>query len=265
MTDVLATVDQAGTATVTLHRPALHNAFNEGVIAELTQLFDQLGRDPDVRVILLKGNGPSFSAGADLDWMRRMAGYTRDQNHADALGLATMLRTLNRCPKPTIAVVHGAAFGGGVGLVACCDIAVAAESATFCLSEVKLGLIPATIGPYVVAAMGERACRRYFLTAERFSAAEAQAAGLVHQVVPAEQLNEAVATLVKRLGEGGPVAQAAAKQLVFDCANQPVTDALISDTAERIARIRASDEGREGVSAFLEKRKAAWVQPAGDK
>ncbi|MBB6250894.1 enoyl-CoA hydratase/isomerase family protein [Nitrospirillum iridis] len=266
MNDVLAMVDEAGIATVTLNRPALHNAFNEDVIAELTALFERLGADPLVRVVLLRGTGPSFSAGADLDWMRRMAGYSRDQNHADALGLATLLRTLNNCPKPTIAVVHGAAYGGGVGLVACCDMAVAAEGATFCLSEVKLGLIPATIGPYVVAAMGERACRRYFLTAERFSATEAQALGLVHQVVPADQLDTAVAALVKRLGEGGPAAQRAAKDLIFACANRPVDDDLASDTAERIARIRASDEGREGVAAFLEKRKASWVRPpAGDK
>ncbi|MDE1150699.1 MAG: enoyl-CoA hydratase/isomerase family protein [Azospirillaceae bacterium] len=266
MSDVLAMVDDAGIATVTLDRPALHNAFNEGVIADLTRLFEQLGADPAIRAIQLRANGPSFSAGADLDWMRRMAGYSRDQNHADALALATMLRTLNTCPKPTIGVVQGAAYGGGVGLVACCDIAVVAEGATFCLSEVKLGLIPATIAPYVVAAMGERACRRYFLTAERFGAEEAHALGLVHQVVPADQLDAAVATLVKRLLEAGPAAQAAAKDLIFACANRPVTDDLVSDTAERIARIRASEEGREGVAAFLEKRKPNWVAaPVGDK
>ena len=260
--DVLTSRGADGVATVTLNRPDVHNAFNEAVIAALTAAFAELGADPSVRAVLLRGNGPSFSAGADLTWMKRMAGYTREQNREDAMGLATMLKTLNFLPKPTIAVVHGAAFGGGVGLVACCDMAVAADTASFCLSEVKLGLIPATIGPYVVAAMGERACRRYFLTAERFGAADAKAAGLVHEVVPAAELDAAVAKLLARLKEGGPMAQAASKDLIFAVGNRPVDDALISDTADRIAATRAGPEGREGVGAFLEKRKPSWLAQA---
>ncbi|HYE01451.1 MAG TPA: enoyl-CoA hydratase/isomerase family protein [Alphaproteobacteria bacterium] len=260
--DVLTSRGADGVATVTLNRPDVHNAFNEAVIAALTAAFAELGADPSVRAVLLRGNGPSFSAGADLTWMKRMAGYTREQNREDAMGLATMLKTLNFLPKPTIAVVHGAAFGGGVGLVACCDMAVAADTASFCLSEVKLGLIPATIGPYVVAAMGERACRRYFLTAERFGAADAKAAGLVHEVVPAAELDAAVAKLLARLKEGGPDAQGAAKDLIFAVGNRPVDDALISDTADRIAATRAGPEGREGVGAFLEKRRPSWLAQA---
>ena len=255
---VLVAVAGDGVATVTLNRPELHNAFNDTVIADLTRILAGLGADPAVRVVVLRAAGKSFSAGADLGWMRRMAGYSADENFADAMGLAYLMHSLDRLPKPTVAVVQGAAFGGGVGLVAACDIAIAAEGASFCLSEVKLGLIPAVISPYVVAAMGERACRRYFLTAERFSAAEALRLGLVHAVVEAGALEAALAGILERLRDGGPEAQSAAKELIFAVAGRPVDDALIRDTARRIAGRRASAEGREGTAAFLEKRQPVW-------
>src|SRR5512132_950738 len=247
-----------GVATVTLHRPEVHNAFDDEVIAELMQAFRRLGADPAVRVVVLRAEGKSFSAGADLDWMQRVACYSHDQNVADAMALAEMLHALDACPKPTLALVQGPAYGGGVGLVAACDIAVAAETAFFALTEVRLGLIPAVISPYVIAAIGERACRRYLLTAERFSAADAYRLGLVHQVVPADRLDAAVADLVARLRECGAAAQAAAKELIRDVACRPIDNAVVRDGAERIARQRASAEGREGVAAFLEKRKPAW-------
>lgn len=256
--DVLCETRGDGVATVTMNRPDVHNAFNDAVIAELTRTLHRLGEDASVRVVVLRGAGRSFSAGADLGWMRRMAGYSRDENTADALHLAGLMRTLNFLPKPTVAAVHGPAFGGGVGLVACCDIAVASEAASFSLSEVRLGLIPAAISPYVVAAMGERAARRAFLTAERFDAREAHRVGLVHEVAPADGFEAAVDAVVARLLEGGPRAQAASKDLIFAVAGRPVDDALMRDTAERIAVRRASDEGREGVTAFLEKRDPSW-------
>lgn len=259
MSDIRTHIDAAGVATLTLDRPELHNAFNEQVIADLTVSLAQLGAREEVRAVLLRAEGASFCAGADLDWMRRMAGQGDAANRADAQALAHLFHTLDTLPKPTIAVVQGPAYGGGVGLVACCDMAVASYSATFCLSEVRLGLIPATIGPYVVAAIGARACRRYFLTAERFTASTAQSLGLVQEVVAAASLDATVAKLVKRLLDGAPQAQAAAKVLIRDCADRPLDQALIDDTAERIARIRATAPAREGLSAFLEKRKAAWV------
>ncbi|WP_188261578.1 enoyl-CoA hydratase/isomerase family protein [Azospirillum tabaci] len=258
MSDILIDIASDGVATVTMNRAEVHNAFNEQVIADLTDAFLSLGSNPDVRVILLRGAGKSFSAGADLGWMKKMAGYSHDENVQDAMGLATMLRTLDECPKPTIAVVQGPAFGGGVGLVAACDIAISAETASFALTEVRLGLIPAVISPYVVAAMGERACRRYFLTAERFSAAEALRLGLLHQTVPAAELDAAVEAMVRNLLQCGPASQTAAKELIRAVARRPLDDALVRGTAERIARQRASDEGREGVGAFLEKREPAW-------
>lgn len=247
-----------GVASVILARPAIHNAFNEVMIAELTSAFLALGEDASVRAVLLKAEGKSFSAGADLDWMKRMATYGLPENLADAKALAGLMRSLNELAKPTIACVQGAAFGGGVGLVACCDMAVAVEGALFCLSEVKLGLIPAVISPYVIAAIGARAARRWFLTAERFDAAEAHRLGLVHQRVAAEDLDAAVETLLVRLGEGAPGAQAAAKDLIFAVADRPVTDALVADTAQRIAGLRSGSEGREGIAAFLEKRAPVW-------
>ena len=258
-TSILTDIRDDGIATVTMNRAEVHNAFNDQVIAEMTATLRRLGEDDRVRAVVLRAAGKSFSAGADLGWMQRMAGYGREENLRDAEGLAELMRTLNFLPRPTIAVVQGAAFGGGVGLVACCDIAIAAEGASFSLSEVKLGLIPAVISPYVVAAIGERASRRYFLTAERFAADEALRIGLVHQVVPADRLDEALDSVLARLAEGGPAAQKAAKDLIFAVAHRPVNAAVIRDTAERIATIRASSEGRGGLAAFLEKRKPAWT------
>ena len=258
-TSILTDIRDDGIATITMNRAEVHNAFNDQVIAEMTATLRRLGEDDRVRAVVLRAAGKSFSAGADLGWMQRMAGYGREENLRDAEGLAELMRTLNFLPRPTIAVVQGAAFGGGVGLVACCDIAIAAEGASFSLSEVKLGLIPAVISPYVVAAIGERASRRYFLTAERFAADEALRIGLVHQVVPVDRLDEALDSVLARLAEGGPAAQKAAKDLIFAVAHRPVNAAVIRDTAERIATIRASSEGREGLAAFLEKRKPAWT------
>lgn len=246
-------------ATVTLNRPDLRNAFNEGAIAELARVFDELGRNDAVRAVVLAANGPSFCAGADLNWMKKMAGYSHDENEADAMRLADMLRTIYLCPKPTVARVQGDCYAGGMGLVAACDIVVASETAGFCLSEVKLGLIPATISPYVIKAMGEQAARRYFLTAERFDAAEAQRIGVAHAVVAPEALDATVAGIVKALVNNSPHAVQQAKTLVREIVGQPVDDALLLDTAGRIAAIRASTEGREGVASFLEKRKPTWI------
>jgi len=246
-------------ATVTLNRPELRNAFNESAIAELALAFDELGRNELVRAIVLAANGPAFCAGADLNWMKKMAGYSHAENAADAARLANMLRTIYLCPKPVVAKVQGDCYAGGMGLVAACDIVVAAVGVNFCLSEVKLGLIPATISPYVIKAMGEQAARRYFLTAERFDASAAQRMGFAHDVVAPEALDATVAALVKALVSNSPNAVVEAKKLVREVVDLPVTDALLSDTAERIAAIRASSEGREGVASFLEKRKPAWL------
>jgi methylglutaconyl-CoA hydratase len=256
---ILTAVSEDGVASVTLNRAEVHNAFNDTVIADLTGTLRRLGDDDKVQAVVLRAEGKSFSAGADLGWMQRMANYGHAENLADAGALAELMRVLNFLPKPTVARVQGAAFGGGVGLVACCDIAIASDAASFSLSEVRLGLIPAVISPYVVAAIGERAARRYFLTAERFGADEALRIGLVHQVVPADQLDSAVDTILTRLSEGGPAAQRAAKDLIFAVAHRPIDAGLIHDTAERIATIRASAEGREGLAGFLEKRKPAWT------
>ena len=255
---ILTETREDGVATVTLNRAEVHNAFNDTVIADLTGTLRRLGDDDKVGAVVLRAEGKSFSAGADLGWMQRMAGYGHAENLVDAGALAELMRVLNFLPKPTVARVQGAAFGGGVGLVACCDIAIASDAASFSLSEVRLGLIPAVISPYVVAAIGEGAARRYFLTAERFGADEALRIGLVHQVVPADQLDSAVDTILTRLSEGGPAAQRAAKDLIFAVAHRPVDAGLIHDTAERIATVRASSEGREGLAGFLEKRKPAW-------
>ena len=254
-------IDDSGRATLTMNRPELHNAFDDSFIAAMTGELQRLDRDERVRVVLLAGSGKSFSAGADLAWMRRMADYTREENLTDALGLAGLMQTLNSLTKPTIALVQGAAYGGGVGLVACCDLAIAARQATFCLSEVKLGLIPAVISPYVVAAIGPRACRRYFLTAEPFDAAEARRLGLVHEVVEDEaELHGRAAAFTEFLLQNGPRAMAEAKELIAAVAGAPLDGGLIAVTAGRIADLRASTEGREGVTAFLEKRKPAWVK-----
>ncbi|WP_423597927.1 enoyl-CoA hydratase/isomerase family protein [Roseateles sp. MS654] len=250
----------AAVARVTLNRPDVRNAFNDTVIGELTAVFEALGGDTSLRAIVLAAEGKAFCAGADLNWMKAMAGYSWDENHADASRLAHMLWTLYRCPVPVIARVQGDVYAGGVGLVSVCDIVVAAESAGFCLSEAKLGLLPATIGPYVVRAMGEQAARRYFVTAERFSAAEAHRLGLVHELVAdAQALDATVDALVAALLANGPMAVRACKRLVQDVAHAPITDALRDDTARRIADIRASDEGRDGVQSFLSKGKPAWL------
>jgi len=246
-------------AVVWMARETVRNAFNETSIADLTQTFVALGADPDVRAIVLAGKGPAYCAGADLGWMKRMATFTHDENRADAMALATMLRTIHECPKPVIARVHGDAYAGGVGLVAVCDIAVAAIDAQFCLSETRLGLIPATIGPYVIRAMGTSAARRYFLTAERFPAAEAFRIGLVHDLAPTSELDAKINELLGALIQTSGHAVAEAKRLVRDLAGRPIDDALVADTAERIAAIRTSADGREGVLAFLEKRKSRWV------
>jgi methylglutaconyl-CoA hydratase len=246
-------------ATVRLNRPDMRNAFNETAIAEITQAFRTLSMDGDIRAIILAARGTAFCAGADLNWMKKMAGYTRDENRADAGQLAEMLRVIYACPKPVVAKVQGDCYAGGMGLVAACDIALAAEKANFCLSEVKLGLIPATISPYVIRAMGENAARRYFLTAERFSAQEAHRIGFVHAVVSDDALDSSADDIVKALVANSPNAVKEAKRLVQDVAGTPLNGALIADTAERIADIRASDEGREGVRSFLEKRKPGWL------
>ena len=250
---------EASLATVTLNRPEVRNAFNDEVIAEVTAAFRALGERDDVRCIVLAASGTAFCAGADLNWMKRMASYTREENLADAGALAEMLRVVYACPKPTIARVQGDAYAGGTGLVAACDIAVSVDSAQYCLSEVKLGLIPATISPYVIRAMGARAAHRYFLTAERFDAAEALRIGFVHEVVSAERLDAKVAELAQALVNAGPQAVRLCKKLVQDVAEQAITPALEQLTVEGIADIRVSSEGREGLQSFLQKRKPNWI------
>jgi methylglutaconyl-CoA hydratase len=248
-----------GLATVTLNRPEVRNAFNDAVIAELTAAFLDLGQRADVRCIVLAANGSAFCAGADLNWMKRMADYTREENVADAGALAEMLRVVYTCPKPTVAKVQGDVYAGGTGLVAACDMAVSVDTAGYCLSEVRLGLIPATISPYVIRAMGARAAHRYFLTAERFDAADALRIGFVHAVVAPEALDAKVAELVKSLLGAGPEAVKLCKKLVQDVAGRDITPALIDMTVEGIADIRVSPEGREGVQSFLQKRKPGWL------
>ncbi|MFQ6019048.1 MAG: enoyl-CoA hydratase-related protein [Kiloniellaceae bacterium] len=255
---VLQEIGDDAVARLTLDRPEVHNAFDDRLVADLTAALLALEADQAVRAVVLAARGKSFSAGADLGWMQRMAGYSEQENLADARALARLLGTLDRLAKPTLALVQGPAFGGGVGLVACCDVAIASEDASFCLSEVKLGLIPAVIGPYVVAAVGQAAARRYFLTAERFSAQEARRLGLVHEVVPASELADAGRRVLSHLAEGAPAAQAAAKDFIFSVAGKPLDRAVIDDTARKIARTRAGPEAREGIAAFLEKRKPSW-------
>jgi methylglutaconyl-CoA hydratase len=260
MGDALLTeIDRRGVATVTLNRPALHNAFDDRLIADLAAALRALEADPAVRVVVLAGAGRSFSAGADLNWMKRMALYSEAENRRDAEALALLMRTLDELAKPTIAAVHGPAVAGGCGLVACCDIALAAERASFAISEVRLGLIPAVISPYVVTAIGVRNARRYFLTAESFDAREAERIGLVHGVVATDQLRPAVDRLADLIVANGPQALAAAKRMIRRVAHAPVDDALAAETAARIAEIRAGAEGREGIASFLEKRKPGWV------
>ncbi|KVN90697.1 enoyl-CoA hydratase/isomerase family protein [Burkholderia ubonensis] len=245
-------------ATVMLARPDVRNAFNETMIAELTTAFEWLDAHAGVRAVVLAAEGTAFCAGADLNWMKKMAGYSDDENRADARKLARMLEAIHRCGKPVIARVHGDAYAGGVGLVAAADIAIAADGVKFCLSEARLGLIPATIAPYVVRAMGERAARRYFTTAEVFDGARAAALGFVHEAVPADALDETVEQFAATLVANGPDAVQACKRLVADVAGRPLDAALIEQTAEWIARTRAGAEAREGIAAFLEKRTPSW-------
>jgi methylglutaconyl-CoA hydratase len=259
MTATLQVERDAGVAHVWLNRPDVRNAFNDAVIAELGEAFRTLGADESLRAIVLGGRGKAFCAGADLAWMRRMAGYSWEENRADAQALADMLWTLYRCPVPIVGRVHGDCYAGGVGLAAVCDILVASDAATFCLSEARLGLLPATIGPYVVRAMGEQAARRYFVSAERFTAAQAQAIGFVHELTTADGLDAKVAEIVVTLVANGPMAVRACKALVQDVAQRPIDAELRADTARRIADVRASAEGRDGVQAFLNKQPAPWL------
>ena len=248
-----------GVATLTLNRPEVHNAFDEALIAQLTEAFTAAINETSVRAVVLRANGKSFSAGADLNWMKRMAGFSEAENLADAKRLAELLRVIDTCPKPTIARVHGHAFAGATGLIACCDLAVAVTEAEFAVTEVRLGLIPAVISPYLIRAMGVRQARRWFLTAERFSAEQALAMNLVHEVVSAEELDPCVDHWLDAIRKAGPNALAAAKQLVRAVDQTPSAE-IIEDTPKRIAAIRASAEGKEGVASFLEKRKPGWVQ-----
>ena len=259
MDKVITDIDDIGVARVRLNNPDKHNAFDDEIIAELTEAFIAIADNSNVRVMVLASEGKSFSAGADLEWMKRMASYSYEENLRDAGALALMLKTLNQMPQPTIARVQGAAFGGALGLISCCDMAVAASAANFSLSEVKIGLVPATISPYVIAAIGQRAARRYFVTAERFNAHRALRLGLVNEVVDAEQLDQEVNRLVDAVLANGPEAVMAAKQLVFDIAGKPIDQPLIDATCKSIAAIRVSSQGQEGLQAFLEKRKPHWL------
>jgi methylglutaconyl-CoA hydratase len=250
-----------GVARVTLNRPEVRNAFDDALIAALTRTFREIESNSSVRAVVLAGNGPAFCAGADLNWMKRMAGYSYDENLADAQALATMLATLERMPKPTIARVHGPVFAGGTGLVAACDIAVGTPEAKFCFSEAKLGLSPATISPYVMRAIGERMAQRYFLTAEVFDAEEAHRIGMLSALVAPNELDSSIEAILKHLFAGGPEAHAKIKDLIRAVGRRPIDDALGAETAKRIAEIRVSAEGKEGIASFLEKRKASWCSP----
>ena len=259
---ILLSTGSRGVATLTLNRPEKHNAFDDALIAELTRKLVQLNNDDRTRIVILTGAGKSFSAGADLNWMRSMAKFSEDENIEDALKLAELMDVLNTLRKPTIARVNGAVYGGGVGLVACCDIAIAADTAKFALSEVKLGLVPSVISPYVIAAVGEHQARRYFLTAEAFDAEQAQKIGLIHEAVPAAKLDEAIGKEVNLLLKAGPKALTACKELIAanTAASVSTRRALKQKTAQLIAQLRVSEEGQEGLSAFLEKRSPKWIK-----
>ena len=261
MAEILLVEKRDGVATVTLNRPEVRNAFDDSLISTLNQELKKLANDSSVRAVVLAGAGSAFCAGADLNWMKRMAGYGYEQNLADAQALADMLAALAQLPKPTIARVHGPAFAGGTGLVAACDIAVGTPEAKFCFSEAKLGLSPATISPHVVRAIGERAARRYFLTAEVFDAREAERIGLLSLLVDKDSLDKTIDGLLGHLLAGGPQALARIKELISAVSGKPLDRTLAADTAKRIADIRVSPEGREGIASFLEKRKPAWLPP----
>ncbi|WP_315832598.1 enoyl-CoA hydratase-related protein [Bradyrhizobium prioriisuperbiae] len=260
MTEIVRIERENGLARIVLNRPERNNAFDEALIAALAQAFDGIARDSEVSTVVVQGEGKSFCAGADINWMKKAAGYSREENIRDAQPLARMLAALDRMPQTTIARVQGPVYGGGVGLVAACDIAIATDEATFCLSEVRLGLVPAVISPYVVRAMGVRQARRYFQTAEAFAAPEAARIGLVHEVVAIDAIDARIAALVKQLKTGAPAARAAAKALVETVAGRPIDEDVLSETAQLIAEMRAKPEAREGLSAFLEKRKPVWSQ-----
>ena len=251
-----------GVAVLWLNRPEVRNAFNEIMIAELTSAFGELEADPEVRAVVLAGRGKVFCAGADLNWMKRTGEMDFEGNLKDAMAFGAMLKRLHDLKKPTVVRVHGAAFAGAMGLIAACDIAVASTDTEFSVSEVRLGLTPATISPYVLAAMGERAARRYFLTAERFPAAEAYRIGFVQELVQIDELDAAVNAILGQLVQGAPGAQAVTKDLIHSVVRRPITPELVNDMADRIARARASEEGKEGVRAFFEKRHPAWLQEA---
>ena len=253
-------VDERNVALITLNRADKHNAFNDDMIATLTHLFTRAGNDSSIRAVVLQGEGKSFSAGADLEWMKRMAGFDEAKNHADAMALATMLHTLYTLPKPTIARVQGAAFGGAVGLIACCDIAIGSKLSKFCLSEVKIGLIPATISPYVIEAMGARVCRRYFQTAEVFSARRARRLGLLSEAVTEDELDSTIDDIISKIVKNGPVAVSQVKALVQRVAGVTINAELLDETSKQIAKIRTSKEGQEGLGAFIEKRNPTWQE-----
>lgn len=255
---VLLEVNKQGIATVTLNNPDKHNAFDDEIIKQLTDIFTQISEREDISIMVLTSNGKSFSAGADLSWMKRMASYSYEDNLKDANALAQMLKVLNFLPQTTIAKIQGAAFGGAVGLASCCDIVIASTKASFCLSEVKLGLIPATISPYVVDAIGVKASRRYFQTAERFFSDKALHLGLVDEVVEPDELTNKVDAMIAVLLANGSQARRKAKKLSQDVAFKTIDDALLKDTSERIAAIRVSSEGQEGLNAFFEKRSPSW-------
>ena len=260
MEKVITEIDSDGIARVTLDNPSKHNAFDDQIIAQLTDAFSAVAANSNVRVMVLASEGKIFSAGADLDWMKRMASYSYDENLQDARALALMFQTLKTMPQPTIARIQGAVFGGAVGLVSCCDIAVAATVATFSLSEVKIGLVPATVSPYVIEAIGARAARRYFMTAERFSAQTAKHIGLLSEVIGPENLDKQIGLLIDALLANGPEAVIASKQLVADINGQAIGSDLIEHTCKIIAKIRVSEQGQEGLQAFLEKRKPHWLE-----
>lgn len=257
-------IDSKGVCRIRLNRPEKHNAFDDDMIATLTQYFNAAAENASVRVVVLEAEGKTFSAGADLGWMKRMASYSEEENQQDAMALATMLHALYTLPKPTIAKVQGAAFGGAVGLIACCDIAVGSKLSKFCLSEVKLGLIPATISPYVIEAMGARVCRRYFQTAEVFSSRRARRLGLLSESVSEDALNSTVDDMVNNILNNGPQAMAQAKLLVQDFSQREINHSLLHESSARIAKVRVSEEGQEGLHAFFEKRPAAWRETEND-
>ena len=255
---IITNISDSGIATIRLNRPDVHNAFNDETIASLTNAIENLNHDEQIKVICVAANGKSFCAGADLNWMRSMADYDFEQNYTDSVALANLMHKLYHSIKPTIAICQGAAFGGGVGLLACCDVVIASDNAVFCLSEVKLGLIPAVISPFVVKALGERQARRYFISAEKFDCSTARQLGLVHLQCSADALIETAEKYCQALLANGPVAMCEAKRLVNEVAHQTIDEKILAHTANRIATIRASAEGKEGISAFLQRRAPNW-------